>query len=151
MKATIADWKRPNIHVVENDLNNYASLEAAASATSKITGGKLDHLILNAAYLPDSKGDDWSQFFPLSKKGEQPKRLEEELVAHFRTNVVAQIHAINLFMPLILQGTAKKVVMISTGMADAELTRKHNLYENPAYSIGKAAVNMAVHLRLARW
>jgi NAD(P)-dependent dehydrogenase (short-subunit alcohol dehydrogenase family) len=42
---------RANIHVLYGDLDNYKSLEAAAADTAKITGGGLDYLIANAAYL----------------------------------------------------------------------------------------------------
>jgi NAD(P)-dependent dehydrogenase (short-subunit alcohol dehydrogenase family) len=47
-------------------------------------------------------------------------------------------------MPLILNGSAKKVVMISSGHADVELARKYDVFETAEYSISKAAVNMAV-------
>jgi NAD(P)-dependent dehydrogenase (short-subunit alcohol dehydrogenase family) len=59
-------------------------------------------------------------------------------------NVTGNIHLFNLFMPLILKGTVKKVVTITSGMGDIEMTRKHNIYEDGPYSISKAAVNMAV-------
>jgi NAD(P)-dependent dehydrogenase (short-subunit alcohol dehydrogenase family) len=50
-KAKVAELKRPNIHIVQGDLNDYTSLESAVVATSKITGGSLDYLIANAALV----------------------------------------------------------------------------------------------------
>lgn len=47
-------------------------------------------------------------------------------------------------MPLILKGRAKKVIAISTGSADPEMTLKADIFQAPAYSISKAALNMAV-------
>jgi NAD(P)-dependent dehydrogenase (short-subunit alcohol dehydrogenase family) len=47
-------------------------------------------------------------------------------------------------MPLVLQGTTKKVITISTGMADADVVTKYNVHEGVAYTISKAAMNMAV-------
>jgi NAD(P)-dependent dehydrogenase (short-subunit alcohol dehydrogenase family) len=47
-------------------------------------------------------------------------------------------------VPLILKGTAKKVVAITSGMGDIELVRKHNVYEEGPYAISKAALNMVV-------
>jgi NAD(P)-dependent dehydrogenase (short-subunit alcohol dehydrogenase family) len=62
----------------------------------------------------------------------------------FKINVIGNIHLFNLFMPLILKGNAKKVLTISSGMADMEQAREFNLTETGPYSISKAAVNMAV-------
>ncbi|OAX79764.1 hypothetical protein ACJ72_05918 [Emergomyces africanus] len=42
---------RPNIHILESDLTNYDTLQAAAADTAKITGGSLDYLIANAALI----------------------------------------------------------------------------------------------------
>lgn len=47
-------------------------------------------------------------------------------------------------MPLILKGRAKKVIAISTGGSDTEMTLKPDMYQATAYSISKAALNMAV-------
>ena len=76
--------------------------------------------------------------------GKDPVTLENELTGYFRTNVVGNIHLFNLFIPLILKGNAKKVIALSTGMADLEPARIYNLHENAAYAISKAALNMAV-------
>ncbi|KAL4981035.1 hypothetical protein BDW66DRAFT_146806 [Aspergillus desertorum] len=81
------------------------------------------------------------------------KRVAEELSG--RTNVqgqkpdcprrkLRQIHLFNLFTPLILRGTAKKVIAISSGHADFELVSKFNLATAPVYAISKVALNMAV-------
>jgi len=45
-------------------------------------------------------------------------------------------------MPLVLKGRVKKVVTISSGMADHDLAIKYGIYENGPYSISKAAMNM---------
>lgn len=47
-------------------------------------------------------------------------------------------------MPLILKGDKKKVITLSTGLADAELTARYNIPVGGPYAISKAAVNMAV-------
>lgn len=47
-------------------------------------------------------------------------------------------------MPLILGGSAKKVVALSTGMADLDSMNKHELHVAPGYAISKAAMNVAV-------
>lgn len=107
--------------------------------TSAITSGSLDYLIANAGLIPK-----WSFYDPFSMLGQDPERLTQELNELFTTNVIGQIHLINVFMPLILKGTVKKVITISSGMGDADVAAKYNLYENGPYSISKVAVNMAI-------
>jgi NAD(P)-dependent dehydrogenase (short-subunit alcohol dehydrogenase family) len=47
-------------------------------------------------------------------------------------------------MPLILRGRAKKVIAISTGASDPEMTLKADMFQATSYSMSKAALNMAV-------
>jgi NAD(P)-dependent dehydrogenase (short-subunit alcohol dehydrogenase family) len=61
-----------------------------------------------------------------------------------RSNVIGNIHLFNLTIPLVLRGEAKKVIAISSGMADVDLAAKFDLYDGSLYSISKAALNMAV-------
>jgi NAD(P)-dependent dehydrogenase (short-subunit alcohol dehydrogenase family) len=58
--------------------------------------------------------------------------------------VVGNIHLFNLFLPLVLKGDVKKVIAISSGMADLELTNNFKLDLGAPYSISKAALNLAV-------
>lgn len=54
------------------------------------------------------------------------------------------IHLFNVFMPLIRQGAAKKVIALTTGMADMEVVRQLDIDIAPPYAISKAALNTAV-------
>ena len=54
------------------------------------------------------------------------------------------IHLFNLYLPLILKGKDKKVIVLSSGMADLDMVAKHNLAIGGPYSITKAAMNLAV-------
>ncbi|KAK8075821.1 hypothetical protein PG997_010484 [Apiospora hydei] len=135
-----ADLKdRSNIHLLEVDLTNYEALKRAAEDAAKITGGSLDYLIANAAYV-----SEFDAYDPIGVLGtDKPQELEEDLKQAFNTNVVSNIHLYNLFMPLILKGQTKKVVVISTGMAEMELVNKYEVDVGSLYSISKAAMNMA--------
>ncbi|KAL4993352.1 hypothetical protein BDV10DRAFT_179354 [Aspergillus recurvatus] len=137
---------RTNIHVIQADLDIYSTLEAAAAETSKITGGGLDYLIANAALLTT-----YDQFDSIDTLAKDPVALEENLLESFKTNTVAQIHLFSLFIPLILRGTAKKVIAISSGHADIELVNNYKLTMAPVYSISKVALNMAVAKFSARY
>ena len=61
-----------------------------------------------------------------------------------KANVIGNIHLFDLTIPLVLRGEAKKVIAISTGMADMDLAAKFDLTDGVLYSISKAALNMAV-------
>ncbi|KAK8133319.1 hypothetical protein PG999_001492 [Apiospora kogelbergensis] len=136
-----ADLKdRSNIHLLEAELTNYEALKRAAEDTAKITGGSLDYLVASAAYV--SQFDAYDSIGVLGTN--KPQELEDDLKKAFDINVVAVIHLYNLFMPLILKGQAKKVVAISTGMADAELVNKYEVGMGPLYAISKTALNMVV-------
>lgn len=77
-------------------------------------------------------------------RGADPVALEKEMVASYKTNVVGNIHLFNLFLPLILKGQKKKVVFLSTGMADIELIRKFDVRIGGTYAANKAAANAVV-------
>ena len=70
--------------------------------------------------------------------------LEDDLVRFFSVNVVGNINLINEYMPLILKGTAKKVISITSGFADADIISEYDFSGNPSYPISKAAMNMAM-------
>ncbi len=50
----------------------------------------------------------------------------------------------NNFLPLISKSKVKKVISISTGLADIDLIAKFDIETAVAYSISKAGLNMAV-------
>jgi len=85
--------------------------------------------------------------------GQDPKGFEEDLHKSFHTNVVANIHLFNLLMPLVLRGETKKVIAITSGYGDLDVTAKYELEYAAPYTISKAALNLAVakfHSRYAK-
>ncbi|KAI1805609.1 NAD(P)-binding protein [Daldinia bambusicola] len=138
-KKKAAEIGRPNIHIVHGDLDDYESLKKAAEETAKITGGSLDYLIANGAYI-----SYYSAFLGLFDLSENPKALDEDLEKSFRTNVNGNIHLINLFLPLIRKGQAKKVISISTGAADFALIKQYKVEPSAPYAMSKAALNIAI-------
>ncbi|KAM0330606.1 hypothetical protein ACHAQA_003555 [Verticillium albo-atrum] len=130
---------RSNVHIVEAELLKYESIQASVTEVSKITGGKLDYIIANAAYI-----SNLSAFSTFGELAETPQELEEDLLKSFKINVVGVVHLFNLYMPLILKGNVKKVITISTGFADLDLTNKYRVGVAGPYAISKGAVNVAV-------
>jgi NAD(P)-dependent dehydrogenase (short-subunit alcohol dehydrogenase family) len=65
-------------------------------------------------------------------------------MSSFHANVVGNVHLFNLFLPLIQKGQAKKVITITSGMADIDFIANFNIASAAPYSISKAAMNAAV-------
>ncbi|KAI4867612.1 NAD(P)-binding protein [Hypoxylon rubiginosum] len=128
---------RTNVHILQADVTNYDILKKAAVDASDILGGSLDYLIANAGLV-----SSFDAYDPIGDLGSKPKELEANLLKMFNVNVVANIHLYNLFMPLILKGSVKKVVTISSGLADTDLTNQYDLTVHSLYAITKAALNM---------
>ncbi|KAI1747574.1 hypothetical protein F4782DRAFT_535234 [Xylaria castorea] len=128
---------RTNIHILHGDLKDYESLQAAAADTAVITGGGLDYLIANASQM-----SYWDSYDPIGTLVQDPKRLEEELTEQYQVTVIGNIKLYGSFMPLILKGHVKKVVAISTGLSDLDITNQLELELAPLYAIAKAGLNM---------
>lgn len=62
----------------------------------------------------------------------------------FDINVIGPIHTINIFLPLLRAGNTKKVVTLSSGIGDLDLTLAADFGVHAPYSISKAALNMVV-------
>lgn len=58
------------------------------------------------------------------------------------TNVLSNVYLYNMFMPQILKGKAKKVVVISSGAGDAEWVKDYDLDGSSLYAASKSAMNM---------
>ncbi|GAB1319905.1 Short chain dehydrogenase [Madurella fahalii] len=131
--------QRSNIHILEADITDYKALQQAAADTSRITGGSLDYLIANAASVTHFDAYD-----PIGLLGDRPDELTKTMRDLFEINVIGNVHLFNLFLPLILKGQTKKVITISTGLADLEFTNKYDVTPGSLYSASKAAMNMIV-------
>lgn len=143
-KAVAADGLN-NVIMVQAEITNHQSLLNARDKVTQITGGSLDYLINNAAYIDRTLHDK-----ALDDLEANPDLLEQELMESFKVNAVGIIHTINVFLPLIKEGAAKKVVLISTGMADPDLVNA-GIYISGPYTISKAAANMAIFKYNARY
>lgn len=77
---------RQNVHLVQGDMTDYGSLKKAVDETAGITGGALDYVIANAAFM-----SAWSAWDPVSVLYVEPLygRMKNE------TNDVHKIGATN--------------------------------------------------------
>ncbi|KAI0127359.1 hypothetical protein BJ170DRAFT_625098 [Xylariales sp. AK1849] len=138
-KKVEAELNRKNIHIIQADVTDYGALEKAVDYVSEATGGSLDYIIANAALI-----GKWSASDNFGTLAKEPVTLEQDLLDHFKVNVVSQIHLFNLFVPLILKGRVKKVIAISSGMGDVDFVAKQEVEPAGPYAISKAALNLAI-------
>ncbi|KAL4861782.1 hypothetical protein BDV12DRAFT_207768 [Aspergillus spectabilis] len=137
---------RKNVHIIQGDLDDYASLQSAATATAKITGGGLDYLIANAALLVS-----YDAFDTIDELDQDPAGFEDYLLKLYKTNVIGNIHLFTLFTPLILKGTVKKVIHISSGHADPNWIINLPVTTSSGYALAKAATNIVTAKFAARY
>ncbi|OTA89156.1 hypothetical protein M434DRAFT_23480 [Hypoxylon sp. CO27-5] len=130
-EKTLSELGLRKIKLVQGDLSDYDSLTKIVQEVSGITGGCLDYLIASAAAHQQIEAG-------------RPEILEKELVDTFKVNVVGNIHLFNLFLPLIRRSSIKKVVAITTGMADLDFLAKYDTGLSGPYTISKGALNVAV-------
>ncbi|RDW83800.1 uncharacterized protein DSM5745_04126 [Aspergillus mulundensis] len=133
------ELKRDNIRIVQGELTDYDSLKNAVEAVEKITPS-LDHLIANAAVV--STWSAWDGLGTLAAK--DPAGLTADLLSSLNTNLIGNINLITLFLPLIQRSAIKKVIAITTGMADLDFIAHYNIAIGAPYSISKAALNAAI-------
>jgi NAD(P)-dependent dehydrogenase (short-subunit alcohol dehydrogenase family) len=62
----------------------------------------------------------------------------------FRTNVVGNIHLFNLFLPLVMKSKVRKVITLSSGLADLDLINLFGDEFAALYASSKAAMNIIV-------
>ncbi|KAH8160034.1 hypothetical protein CIB48_g8222 [Xylaria polymorpha] len=138
-KKVLSELNRPNIHIVQADLIDYDSLKKSVDVVAPIVNGSLDYVIANAAYI-----SQFSAYDTIGVLGEKdPKQLEADLLESFKVNVIGNIHLFNVYIPLILKGREKKVITISSGFGDIDLTRDYKLGLSAPYAISKTAMNIA--------
>jgi len=145
LQEFVASNPHNKVHILEADSTNATSIQAAAEHASKITGGKLDVLINNAALMEHERSRLTADAFP------SPNTLEEDLMLYFKTNTVGPMHAINAFLPLLRAGTAKKCVVISTTAGSPKVASATNFANFVGYGVSKAGINLAVAKYAARF
>ncbi|KAF2682326.1 NAD(P)-binding protein [Lentithecium fluviatile CBS 122367] len=129
--------ERSNITILQADMTDYDAIKKAAQDSAKITGGSIDYIIANAALV-----SQWDAYDGIGTLGAHPEELTEQFHGLMDTNVLGTVHLYNLFMPQILKGKTRKVIVISSGMADTDLVNDYEIELAPLYATSKAAVNM---------
>ncbi|KAK3714721.1 hypothetical protein LTR37_007701 [Vermiconidia calcicola] len=140
--------ERKNIHVILTDISSPPKLQLAAEEVSNITGGGLDVLVFNA-FLPGTEAFQ----LPTTAFAGKEAELERELIEPLKVNVIHLIHAINAFLPLVRKGSAKKIIYITSGNGDVNVSRICEIPNLLGYCTSKAAGNIVMakyHAELKR-
>ncbi|KAF2659457.1 NAD(P)-binding protein [Lophiostoma macrostomum CBS 122681] len=135
----VSNDKLSNVHVLAADLTDAASLSAAADETSKLTGGVVDYLIINGAYVSQATATQ----SPTAFAGQESLWVSD-LTTSIATNVTGTLYSINAFLPLVRASSIKKIVVTSSGMADTDLILTSGAAGGVPYTLSKAAVNALV-------
>lgn len=77
-------------------------------------------------------------------RSNKPEEIDSVSAQLSQTNIAGNIHLFHLFLPLVLKGTVKKVITISTGLADLDLTNEYEMDVGALYAAFKAALNIIV-------
>jgi len=70
--------------------------------------------------------------------------LRQDMIASVEVNILGVIYSINAFVPLLRKGGVKKIIAISTGLADSEMAVKTGNSRFLTYSTAKAGLNMVI-------
>ncbi|KAF7347321.1 NAD(P)-binding protein [Mycena venus] len=127
---------RNNVKILEADVTDAKALSLAAVEVAKATNNKLDYLINNAG-SSTNPGLTLDQF-------PSPMAVEKDLIDNFKINTIGVVHSTNAFLPLLKNGSDKRVLILSSGLGDLDFTLAAETGAQASYSIAKAAVNMVV-------
>ncbi|PLN76086.1 putative short chain dehydrogenase [Aspergillus taichungensis] len=131
---------RPNVHILHGDLTDYATLKQAATDTAEIVGERgVDYIVANGGLV--SSLDAYGPIGALTDKVTEVEAVSSQL---WRTNVIGNMHLFNLFIHLVLKGQTKKIITISSGMADLDFINNCEVDIAGLYAASKAALNVIV-------
>ncbi|KUJ15988.1 putative short-chain dehydrogenases/reductase [Mollisia scopiformis] len=134
---TFAD-SHPNVRIIVGEATSKEDMDRAAEEVGKVTGGKLDALINNVGggSVDDAKA-------PRDYEG-NPQDLKNAILASMEPNFFSAVFTTSSFMPLIQAGEQKKIICISTGMADDDMSLKTDIPFALGYAASKSALNTLV-------
>ena len=128
-----------NVHIIKGDVTDPESILEAASAVAAVTGGKLDVLIHNSNAV-----DMATASFNLTQIPFDAQATRAIFDLPFSTGIYGGLWTTNAFLPLIENGIQKKIVHISSAMADLDFIKKTGISNGVAYSVAKAGMNVQV-------
>lgn len=139
VEAKLAADEISNVKILAADLSDHRSLTTAATDVAALTGGSLDYLIVNGVHQNPA-----ADFLTPTEFSGREDLLHDYMVKALEINVIGAMYAINAFLPLVRKSSIKKIVVITTGLADLDSQRQSTIGFFVTYSALKAALNMVV-------
>ncbi|KAJ6578574.1 short-chain dehydrogenases/reductase [Mycena capillaripes] len=144
---------RKNVIILEADITDSMAVEETNAKLPNLYSGSSqscgvgDGRDAGLSYHCRSAGYKHEQVHPRilkSNSSDSNEELDEDLLEHFRTNVLGVVHTTKTFIPLLRGGPTKKVAVLSTGNADLDATLSMANPGRVGYGISKAAMNMSI-------
>lgn len=66
------------------------------------------------------------------------------MFTQFKVNTLGAIHSVDAFLPLLRKGSAKKIIIISSGGGERDVVWKARVAELASYGVTKSAENMVM-------
>lgn len=129
--------KCSRLHIIPGDITDLDQIDAAIEKISSLTDG-IDIAILNAAYL----AFDVKSLPEISQSRENFNAYTAQSAQFMDINVNCQLYLAQKLVPLLQKGQEKKLIFISSSMADWELTLRAGRLYALSYSMSKAALNV---------
>ncbi|KAI0778933.1 hypothetical protein BD413DRAFT_465060 [Trametes elegans] len=121
-----------NVHVFDADVADHESLTHAAQEVAKVSGGKLDYQIHNAAKTDTSVLRGYDDFKTMDE-------LDAEFIESFRVNALGVVHSTAAFLPLLRAAPTKRIVVIGSGGGDHKFVYDAGIASMGAYGASKGA------------
>jgi NAD(P)-dependent dehydrogenase (short-subunit alcohol dehydrogenase family) len=133
----LAGQRSKQVHVLTADVTDPPSLAAAAQAVGTVTGGALDVLIHNAFDRDPAAARLTPSKLPLERDA-----VDKLFGTSWATDVYGTLCVTNTFLPLVEKGEQKKVIHISSAMADLDLIKTACLPASVPPAVSKAGMNV---------
>ncbi|KAI5460611.1 hypothetical protein BGZ63DRAFT_358443 [Mariannaea sp. PMI_226] len=124
----------PQVVAIKGDVSEFDSFPRIVEDISKVGGGKIDWLINNAGVMTGTGAEPVTGI---------SKSTVEEWEEQFKINVLGLVFFTIALIPLLEEGSEKKVVNVSSMLGDLTYTEKNPNLHFSSYSTTKAAVTMA--------
>ncbi|MCL2627220.1 MAG: SDR family NAD(P)-dependent oxidoreductase [Oscillospiraceae bacterium] len=123
-----------NLHIIWLDVSKKQSCNDAAAYVSKITKGKLDVLISNAALMGK-----------VNCALREPDMQARQAFRSYNVNALGPVRMVELFLPLLDKSKTKRLCFVSSEVSCINLMKKR-IGNSLPYPMSKSSMNMAVRL-----
>ncbi|KAK7063729.1 hypothetical protein R3P38DRAFT_2756588 [Favolaschia claudopus] len=132
----LRELSRSNVTIVEADVTDATALNAAAAEVAKATNNKLDYLINNT-------GSNTMPGLTIDRLiSPTPEAFEKDLQENLKNNAISVVHSTNAFLPLLKNGSTKKVLTLSSTVGHMGFTLQSDLTASVTYAMAKTAMNI---------